>query len=370
MIVRVLRVSHRWLGLVLALPMLVQAVTGCVLVITPVWQAMRPVPAVRDGTPQSASAMLAAAAQPRLAPVRFQPGGGSKPAEIDLAVPGQREAQRQVLVDPVSLDILASRETSQAYRWVHSLHQDLLLPAIPGHAIIGWCGVGLLLLSLSGIVLWWPDAARPARWRAAVTVRKGARGARLQRELHGAVGFWVSLMLLVMSASGLTLSFPQTVRAALGAPVGLPIRGGQGREAREPLDIDAVLARLVATEPDARIVELRLPNQPGAPVVARLQRPGSWAGTPPIIVTVDPAGRRVLSMQDPSTQKLALVSLGWLRALHYGDAFGLAWRVLVLLAGLAMPTLAATGTALWLLRRRNRRRLLSQRQDAMAGAAE
>ena len=171
-----------------------------------------------------------------------------------------------------------------------------------------------------------------------MSVRKGARGARLQRELHGAVGFWVSLMLLVMSASGLTLSFPQTVRAALGAPVGLPIRGGQGREAREPFDINAVLARLVATEPDACIVDPRLPDQSGRPVIARLQRPGSWAGGPPIIVTVDPAGRRVLSMQDPSTQKLALVSLGWLRALHYGDVFGLAWRALVLLAGLALPT--------------------------------
>ena len=354
---RSLRVLHRWVGLLLVLPLLVQSMTGFVLAVTPVWEALRPIPAVSQGAAQPASAILAAAATPGLVVARYHPGA---PAVVDLSMPGGRFPQRQVMVDPVSLTVLGSRPSSRFYRFVHDLHADLLVPASLGRSIVGWFGLGLLVMGLSGLVLWWPA---PGRWRAAVTVTGAARGARLQRELHGAAGFYACAMLVVMSLSGMTLAFPQTIRAALHLPaVRLP-RGGD-----VPLDIDAVIARAQQAVPGATLTELRLPNAPGRPVMLWLHADGTLAGAPPIIAMIDPAGRRVVSLQDPRTEPTGAALLAWLRVMHFGEAFGPVWRAAVSLTAILLALLTTTGATLWLLRRRNRNRVARQRDAALQGA--
>jgi uncharacterized iron-regulated membrane protein len=327
---------------------------------------MRPAPAISAGAFQPASAILAAAAMPGLVPIRYEPAVAPHPALIGLAEPGQRGANVEVMVDPVSLAVLRTRHTSVVYRWVHSLHENLLLPVMPGRSIIGWFGVGLLLLGLSGLVLWWPPALAPQRWRRAVTVTGKVKGARFQRELHGAAGFWFSVMLVVMSLSGVSLGFPQTTRAMLGA-ADAPAWRNEGREA---VDLDAIVQLAAGAAPGVVVTDVRLPNPAGRPVNVRMQIAGALEGTPPVVAMIDPAGTRVLSLQDPRTAPAGMLVVGWLRALHFGEAFGSPWRLLVALCGIVLPALAVTGVTLWLLKRRNRVRLTGQRQAAFQRAAE
>jgi uncharacterized iron-regulated membrane protein len=367
-----LRVAHRYLGLVLALPMLWQGVTGCFLAITPIWEALRLEPVISAGPPQPASAILAAAlaAKPEMAAVRYQPGEPEHAAAVDLAPAGQRFPAVELLIDPASLAVLETRYPSATYRWVHSLHENLLIPQFSGRSVVGWFGVGLCLLGLSGLVIWWPAALMPNRWRRAMTVSGSAKGARFQRELHGAFGFWFSAMMVLMSISGVSVAWPQTLREMLGAG-GPPAReaGGPGRGG-EAFNIDAVLARANAAIPGATVVDMRLSNPPGRPVNVRLEINDALTGTPAATATIDPAGKRVLSVQDPRTEPVGLLAIGWLRSLHFGEAFGLPWRLLVLATGIVLPTLAVTGATLWLLKRRNRLRLAGQRRAAIEGAAD
>jgi uncharacterized iron-regulated membrane protein len=368
----ILRVAHRWLGLVLVLPMLCQGITGCVLALTPIWEDIRPEPAISAGPFQPASAIVAAAAQPGLVPVRYAPAVAPYPALVGLAEPGQRGATLDVMIDPASLAVLGTRHASAVYIWVHSLHETLLLPTMPGRRIVGGCGIGLLLVGLSGLVLWWPAALVPQRWRQAMTVTAKAKGARFQRELHGAAGFWFSAMLVVMSLSGVSLAFPQTIRSMLGGPDGPArrIEGAPRAEGPAVLDLDAILQRAAQAAPGAVVTDVRLPNPPGRPVNVRMAIVGALKGTPPVVATVDPAGKLLLSLEDPRTASAGMLAMGWLRALHFGAAFGWPWRLLVILCGVVLPLLAVTGALMWLLKRRHRLRLAGQRRAALQGAAE
>src|ERR1700754_4311126 len=80
----------------------------------------------------------------------------------------------------------------------------------------------MLILAVTGIYLWWPRNAgflRGVRW---------SRGPALSLNLHHLFGFWISVPLAVVSATGIYLGFPQQGRDLLSsvAPMTPPQRGG------------------------------------------------------------------------------------------------------------------------------------------------
>jgi uncharacterized iron-regulated membrane protein len=360
-----LRLLHRWIGLALALPMLVQALTGLFMVLSPPFDDLtRPTAPVTDVPAEPLGAVVQAAreaAPADLVPVRYQ-WDGTGTATVDFAAPSQRFPRLRIYIDPVSLTVLGQDVSPDAtYRLLHRIHETFLLPGPYGRSVVGWCGIGLVILALSGIPIWWP---RHGRWRAALTVPAKASGYRLQRALHGAAGGWVVLLLTLQALSGTTMAFPQFAASLLGTP-----------EARFPrispasaIDLDAIAEVLRTAEPNATLVSLRFPTEANRPMMAALQ-PDSAIAEPPVVVFLDPASRRILSVRDPRTGSFGASLLAWLRALHEGAAFGLPWRAAVTLTGLALVLFPITGCAMWLLRHRERRRHRIQ-QALPQGAGE
>jgi uncharacterized iron-regulated membrane protein len=359
-----LRLLHRWIGLALALPMLVQALTGLFMLLSPPFDDLaRPEVPVADVPAEPLSAIIQAAREAvpaNLVPIRYQTGGAATgTASIDFAAPSQRFPQLRLFIDPVSLTVLGEITAPDAtYRLLHQLHETFLLPG--GRSVVGWCGIGLLVLALTGIPIWWP---RHGRWRAALTVPAGAKGYRLQRALHGAAGGWVVLLLALQALSGATMAFPQFAAGLLGvANAGVP-RAAHGAAV---VDLDAIAETLETAVPHASLVSLRFPTEPNRPMMAALQPDTTIAG-PPVIVFIDPASHRILSARDPRAGPTGASLLAWLRTLHEGAAFGWPWRGLVAITGLALVLFPITGCGMWLLRHRNRRRI---QQALPQGAGE
>jgi uncharacterized iron-regulated membrane protein len=352
-----LRTAHRWLGLLLALPLLIQAATGFLMVMSMPLDALRlPVSSSTTGQPNPINGIIAAArdaATPGLVLTRYQVGDAQRdPVSVDFTREGQRLPEVRIYVDPVTLTILRQdAHPDRTYRWLHQVHETLLIPGPFGRSIVGWCGLGLIVMALSGVPIWWP---RHGKWRAALTVPTKARGHRLYRGLHGAVGGWVVILILLQATSGVSMAFPQTASALLG--VTLPRQPPASRTGHTDIDMAQLEEALLRAVPGSRLVSLRFPAEPGRPLIAALRPEGSSIDGPQTLVFFDPATQRVLGMRGPNTGSAGAEVLAWLRTLHQGAGLGPFWRAIVGLTGLSLLVLPVTGVAMWLLRRSASRR--------------
>lgn len=385
---RILGWLHLWVGMILCVPLVMLGVTGSVLVFQhelAEWVE----PSLHRASPGEARPIVEIIAAARaLAPPETRPGFYFAPEHAGESVrvrfaAGGRQAQGQaqgqpmspapaasptiVYVDPVTLTPLGARQPSSGLlRQLRMLHANLLTPDRTGREIIGWLGVVMLLLGVSGLVLWWP---RGGRWAPAFLVKRGASGVRLHRDLHGAVGIWGWLVFIAVSFSGVHLAFPQQFGAAISSVVPArdlratanAIRATPVKDAR-PIDIDAAVALARGAFPDGLLRSVAMPQRPDQPYRVALARPGDGHGTPTVQVFIDPFARTVLELRDPRAFTAGETFIAWQHAVHAGEGLGWLWRILVFLSGLLPMLFTVTGISMWWLKRRARRAATVARQ--------
>ncbi|MEJ0022196.1 MAG: PepSY-associated TM helix domain-containing protein [Alphaproteobacteria bacterium] len=298
MIRKILFQIHLWSGLILALPFLILGITGAFLVfdqdIDRALNAQKP-PVASIGEVQSYDAIAAAGLTGvkgmRVATV-IAPDKPGAPAQVRLQKQGggrggppQRE-QTTAWVDPVDLSLLrVDPPRVSPFRWIHQLHGTFLIDG--GRPLVGWAGVAMFIMGLSGLVLWWP---KRGRWLSAFGIAKNARGYRFHRDLHGAAGVWLWAAFVVVTFTGVYISFPQSMGPAVSSVLpGRDLRAtpeiagerresgegekrGEGapREQRGPtLSFDAIYAAAHKAVPDASLVSIAAPARPGQ--VARVR---------------------------------------------------------------------------------------------------
>ena len=362
---------HLWVGLIFMVPIILIGVSGSIIVL------MQSIPdlvlpaATARGEPQSLASVIAAAEAATQGAGKVDavvvPQRSGQPMQVQFGPPpGTRRANpnlntgKTVFVDPVSLKILGDTERQRAgafRRTVNTLHIAMMAPGYFGLQFVGWMGVAMVLFGISGIVLWWP---KKGQWRLAFGVKKGARGFRLNRDLHGAAGFWSLTVFLILSVSGVDLAFPVTFQNMVGAV--LPLDGGVADgtldEATiasianpDALTVDDAAKLALAAVPNARLLSIQLSGG-GVYMVAMNPEPYG-NGAPQISAFIGP-GAEVSSIVDPRTYALGKRILVWLRVLHYGYGLGQIWTVLVFLSGFLPLLFGITGFRMWQLKRARR----------------
>jgi uncharacterized iron-regulated membrane protein len=366
---RVLRQVHLWIALVLCVPLVVLGVSGSILVFRDeLANLMEPPPRLiaRPDKPHTADkphtvAEIIAAMQARigkeLTPFLYEaPNAPEEPARVRfIALGGAWKGPRiiDVLVDPVSLEFVTWHyDAFPGFLGVIvRLHGNLLMGRA-GRVYVGWLGVAVLVLGISGLILWWPGRKR---WRAAFLVKRGARGLRLYRDLHGAIGIWSFIVFITVSFTGVCLAFPQTVSAAItkllpsrNANSAEPIVTGEGAQR---IDADRAIAVALAAAPGARLISIGLPLRPEQPYRASLAHPGDGRGTPEVVALINPWSAELIKLIDPAGFAPAQSFLASQRMVHFGQGLGWVWRVLLCLSGLLPAIFAYTGILMWLITR-------------------
>ncbi len=355
---------HLWVGLTLCVPLILLGITGSILVFEhEIEQLLWPKHyKLAEGKPHSIEEILTVARN--TAPKGFFPtmyrAEEGEPATVRLAGKGERNPANSIMmrIDPVSLAILDKGEAASPLRTIQRLHANLLIPGRDGRVVVGWLGVVMLTLGISGLIIWWP---RKGNWRAAFTIKQGAKGFRLHRDLHGSVGIWSLLVFITVSFSGTYLAFPQPLGAAIttlfpgndlrsmASSIRVnPIEGGL------PVNVDQAIDAVGTIVKEGKLVSIMLPSKPDQPYRINIALTDYKPGIPTITAFVDPWSGKIIKIFDPRSYSLGETISSWQRALHAGQGLGIVWRVLVFLSGFLPLLFAITGLSMWLIKRSKR----------------
>jgi uncharacterized iron-regulated membrane protein len=280
-----------------------------------------------------------------------------------------------IYLDPPTGAVLDKADfRSSLVGFLHVFHENLTIPQYSGRQIVGWVGVGMLVLSLTGIWLWWPrrgSLLAALRWR---------RAPHVSSNLHHVLGFWISIPLAIVSLTGIYLSFPQTARSLTSAVV--PMQPKQQRSFaaaildKPSLTADDALRLAQAVEPRARAASIFVPTVQGRPNGGKREgdkredgkREGATrVGPSPtwrvqlrdadhdlVTITVDDRGGVARRLPDPLAGNRAAQ---WIRWIHDGSRGGPVWQFVVFLTGVFPAVFALTGLLMWWRGRRARKRL-------------
>jgi len=153
-----------------------------------------------DLLPVSALQAAAKAAVPGSTATQYiAPMGADRVAAFAVAV---EDTTTGVTLNPYTGDVVETFPWRAGwYEFATDVHGTLLI-GNTGDWLIEAAASLALLLTVTGIYLHWPRNG--ATWRKSLTVRTAAKSRAFWKSLHGAVGFWVSLMLVIFLISGLS----------------------------------------------------------------------------------------------------------------------------------------------------------------------
>jgi uncharacterized iron-regulated membrane protein len=394
---RVLLSIHRYVGLAIALFLLIAGTTGSALVFYhELDEALSP--QLHRVAPPAIGASLLDPYRLRERLAAELPGATVDTLILDAApdssatlwLTGPDGTIREYFIDPYTGRVLGSRAWGDlAEGWVnlmpfiYRLHYQLALGDV-GTLLLGivallWtvdCFVGLFL------TLPPPQTRRSAiderswlaRWRPAWIVRTGSLFGAIFTG-HRAAGLWLWALLLVFAWSAVGFNarpvFTPVMSAVLpmtDAWTGLP---GLDQPRNNPhLDWQHALSvarRLMATEAERRRFTITAEGSLSYAASQGLYRYDVYSSLdlgdrwPATRIWFDGDSGALHAFDAPTGVAPGNTATAWLFALHMGTIGGLAYRLLVLVVGLAAAALSVTGVLIWWhKRRRNRQHPLEQ----------
>lgn len=377
---------HLWLSLPLGIVLTVVCLSGAVLVFEgEITRALHPelyqVAAPADARPLQPSQLADRIGEQMPDSLHLVSLQLSARSDEPCIAAFRETGRKQLSVDPYTGNVNGWVESPAFFGTVRKLHRWLLDPPPSkgeksvGKAIVGVSTLGLVLILVSGLILWIPRSRKALHNRLKVSCSNGRH--RFWHDCHVSLGFYATLLLLVMALTGLTWSFgwyrtaayalfggtQQTVAAQedLSRKVDSGnrqsrARSGErtaGREHGEtetrPFDHavwDDVLEQLTAHYTAYKTIVL---TQTEAQVTRRsaMRRIDR--------ATFDPRNGRLAEItryeDTPRQQRLR----GWFYTFHTGTWGGIWTKILYFLAALIGATLPLTGYYLWWKRYSNKK---------------
>lgn len=226
-----------------------------------------------------------------------------------------------------------------------------------GERLVGFTGVGLLLMTLIGVAVWWPGLAR---LRSGLRIEVSRDLQRSSRSLHRFGGALAAAWLLVLATTGALMAWEPWLKPLI--PVRASARSAKAPKApNTPCNaqstLDVTVGAAQARLPGQLIKSVRFPGMPGRLVAVYFQSAGVSRPRATDYVWVDGCDGRLLGAKLAGEAEPRDDFFATLLPLHSGELLGIPGRLLGLLTALVTVGLGITGYVQWFSRNAKMRRV-------------
>jgi uncharacterized iron-regulated membrane protein len=360
---------HKWLGLVTGIVVLIVSLTGCINVfsdelkayfyhdrvyVTPVEQGQ-----FRSFSELRANAQKALGPKIKISRSEIYPSGhrswifrATLTDKKGIGYWNYNKYYYRVYVNPYTGKVIHVENTlNEFFQLVLSMHRNLLLGDTVGGIVTGTSALCFFVLSLSGLVLWFPRKWKKKAFKRGLKLKTSVGKKRLIYDLHNVLGFYILIPALLISATGLVFAFDWA-----DSSIQFVANGGRAKKQEVPLSTPH--PDYNATAADLAIADLLRRHHTADVFSVRFRE----KDTDPLDVQVRLARNRTHLFQwyyfDRSTGKL-LMKYGDQDVkggqkfrtmnydLHTGAFAGLPTKLLAFLVSLVCAGMPITGFIMW-----------------------
>lgn len=312
-----LKIIHRWLGLIIGLFLVVVSVSGSWLIYHREWQESEFQLVVKPTTltlEKLYNIAVEASSNSDGMVVRF-PQNPEHPYQFWT----MGKEQERIFINQYSGEVLATRSSYYwPYGWVFELHTSFLYGSA-GEMFLGVIGVCALAVSTVGIALWLPRSPKKISNNFKLRIRKN-RYIR-NYDLHRHIGILVSPILIVIFFTGASLvfskEFSQLINWMTQSKV-INVNNLIANSTGARVDLDSILAEANRVMPGGRVGIIVVPAE-NKPIVVRKQMPEDPHANGLNFIYFNASTGKLLETIPISRADSAKKLFNWIYPLHTGQ---------------------------------------------------
>lgn len=284
------------------------------------------------------------------------PTNNNLPYEFSVKKDPKDRRGSTFLVNPYTQEILEPQKTAidDFMLVMFKMHRWLLLDTQIGRPIVGVATIIFLLLSVSGIVLWFPKKLKWRNLKQGLKIKTNAKWKRINHDVHNTLGFYSCVFILIMGITGLCWSF-ESYRDGLSFIMGTKIFGARDEMPKSiikantsdsEINYDEAIEIANATFPYSGEISISFPSIENKMYSIKKINDSKWSTVASDEVIIDLYGtilQKKLYDDIPLNKKIASA----IKPIHTGEIFGSISKFLYFLACLIATSLPVTGTIIW-----------------------
>lgn len=295
------------------------------------------------------------------------PSDETSPYELSIKEDPKQRRGTTYEVDPYTTDILAPQKTAvdDFMFSMFKMHRWLLMDIKWGRPIVGIATIIFLILSITGIVLWFPKKIKWKTIKAGFKIKTNANWKRINHDLHNTLGFYSCILILIMGITGLCWSF-EGYRDGLSSLIGTRVFGNRGAQPKidfesldngKVIDLEDAIQLANNTLDYNGTLTVSLPNEKNPVYSFRKIAYDSWSTVARDELQIHTSGKIVhkeIYADKPLNVKIASA----IKPIHTGEIYGTFSKWLYFLACLVGTSLPVTGTIIYInkLKKKSKRR--------------
>lgn len=268
---------------------------------------------------------------------------------------GKGERGPTLFLNPYTGAILGEYDSHKSgFHFIEEIHRGLVAGRV-GKLIMGINSIIFLFILGTGIVLWWPAAKQAFSQR--LTIKWGSSWKRLNHDFHIVLGFYASVFLFIMAATGVGMSFDwvgKTINTLTHSPQQRqePPTSAAAAPGAPKFGADAALALARRQDASAASYTVQLPKEPTGSIQVGILPATALTERATNDTYLDQYTGQVLRQQAYAEKPVGQRIRALFKPVHTGAIFGWPTKILAFVFVLLGVTFPITGTIMWLNRTR------------------